>query len=210
MKELQERIDRAPVLYLTDFTGLSVKEMTLLRRSLKQNGAGVTGQADLVFALRDAETDGNLGGSVGLSFVDLADGLFTVELDFGAESFDGHASNGLANGMAQGKVYVGGNIGSRGMTMTKRNPRFEPPEVWVLGSVGDYFGEFMAGGTAIGAGLATSGSRLPSSARRPLGIQPPWGMPIRIATSRAARSTPVCPPEMIFFSIAMIPMSFFF
>lgn len=37
--ELKERLDRAPVLYLTDFTGLSVKEMTQLRRSLKSSGA---------------------------------------------------------------------------------------------------------------------------------------------------------------------------
>jgi len=62
---------------------------------------------------------------------------------------NGHAGNGLANAMAQGKVYVNGNIGARGMTMTKSNPRFDPPEIWVLGSVGDYFGEFMAGGTAV-------------------------------------------------------------
>lgn len=61
----------------------------------------------------------------------------------------GHAANGTANGMAQGKVYVGGSIGSRGMTMTKHNPRFDPPELWVLGSAGDYFGEFMAGGIAV-------------------------------------------------------------
>ena len=38
----------------------------------------------------------------------------------------GHASNGVANGMAQGNVYIAGNIGARGMTMTKNNPRFEP------------------------------------------------------------------------------------
>jgi large subunit ribosomal protein L10 len=37
--ELRERIDRAPVLYLTDFTGLNVKAMTQLRRSLKSSGA---------------------------------------------------------------------------------------------------------------------------------------------------------------------------
>ena len=37
--ELQERVDRAPVMYLTDFTGLSVKAMTQLRRSLKGSGA---------------------------------------------------------------------------------------------------------------------------------------------------------------------------
>jgi hypothetical protein len=58
-------------------------------------------------------------------------------------------ANGTANAMAQGKVYVAGNIGARGMTMTKHNPRFAPPELWVLGSVGDYFGEFMAGGIAV-------------------------------------------------------------
>ncbi|MFO7929810.1 MAG: FAD-dependent oxidoreductase [Thermodesulfobacteriota bacterium] len=65
----------------------------------------------------------------------------------------GHASNGVANAMAQGRIYVGGSIGARGMTMTKRNPRFDPPELWVLGSTGDYFGEFMAGGTAVICGI---------------------------------------------------------
>jgi len=65
----------------------------------------------------------------------------------------GNASNGVANGMAQGKVYVGGSIGARGMTMTKHNPRFDPPELWVLGSVGDYFGEFMAGGISVICGF---------------------------------------------------------
>mgnify|MGYP006288606477 CR=1 FL=1 len=61
----------------------------------------------------------------------------------------GHASNGVMNGAAQGRVFVGGSIGARGMTMTKHNPRFEPPELWVLGTAGDYFGEFMAGGIAV-------------------------------------------------------------
>ncbi len=65
----------------------------------------------------------------------------------------GNASNGVANAMAQGKVYVAGNIGARGMTMTKHNPRFSQPELWVLGSVGDYFGEFMAGGVAVVCGV---------------------------------------------------------
>jgi NADPH-dependent glutamate synthase beta subunit-like oxidoreductase/glutamate synthase domain-containing protein 3/NAD-dependent dihydropyrimidine dehydrogenase PreA subunit len=61
----------------------------------------------------------------------------------------GNAANGAANGMAQGEIYIGGNIGARGMTMTKHNPRFDPPELWVLGSAGDYFGEFMAGGISV-------------------------------------------------------------
>ena len=37
--ELKERIDRAPSLYLTDFTGLNVKAMRQLRRSLRKSGA---------------------------------------------------------------------------------------------------------------------------------------------------------------------------
>ena len=37
--ELRERIGRAPALYLTDFTGLKVKEMTELRSELRKSGA---------------------------------------------------------------------------------------------------------------------------------------------------------------------------
>ncbi|MBP8830175.1 MAG: FAD-dependent oxidoreductase [Desulfobacter sp.] len=75
-------------------------------------------------------------------------------LNAGAEIIvHGSASNGAMNGAAQGKVFVGGCIGARGMTMTKRNPRFEPPELWVLGAAGDYFGEFMAGGIAVVCGV---------------------------------------------------------
>ena len=65
----------------------------------------------------------------------------------------GQATNGAGNAMAQGKIYVAGDIGARGMTMTKHNPRFEPPELWVLGTVGDSFAEFMAGGVAVICGF---------------------------------------------------------
>lgn len=82
----------------------------------------------------------------------------------------GNAGNGTANAMAQGKVYVAGNIGARGMTMTKHNPRFEPPELWVLGSVGDYFAEFMAGGIAVICG------HMPQDAHNVLGYRPCVGM----------------------------------
>jgi len=82
----------------------------------------------------------------------------------------GHAGNGVANAMAQGKICVAGNIGARGMTMTKHNPRFDPPELWVMGSVGDYFGEFMAGGVAVVCGHE------PQSPRNVLGYRPLVGM----------------------------------
>lgn len=39
VSELRERINKAPVLYLTDFTGLKVKEMTELRSELRKSGA---------------------------------------------------------------------------------------------------------------------------------------------------------------------------
>ncbi|MBW1841912.1 MAG: FAD-dependent oxidoreductase, partial [Deltaproteobacteria bacterium] len=82
----------------------------------------------------------------------------------------GNATNGIANAMAQGKIYVAGNIGSRGMTMTKHNPRFDPPELWVLGSAGDYFGEFMAGGIAVICGHE------PQNPENILGYRPLVGM----------------------------------
>jgi len=92
-------------------------------------------------------------------------------LNAGAEIIvHGNACNGAANAMAQGKIYVAGNIGARGMTMTKYNPRFEPPELWVLGSVGDYFAEFMAGGIAVVCG------HQPQDSQNILGYRPCVGM----------------------------------
>lgn len=92
-------------------------------------------------------------------------------LNAGAEIVvHGHATNGAANAMAQGKIYVGGNIGARGMNMTKHNPRFDPPQLWVLGSAGDYFAEFMAGGTAVICGYE------PQNPKNILGYRPCVGM----------------------------------
>lgn len=39
VSDLRERISKAPVVYLTDFTGLDVKSITQLRRSLRESGA---------------------------------------------------------------------------------------------------------------------------------------------------------------------------
>ncbi len=92
-------------------------------------------------------------------------------LNAGAEIvIHGNAGNGCANAMAQGKIFITGNIGARGMTMTKHNPRFAPPELWVLGSVGDYFGEFMAGGIAVVCGHE------PQNPENVLGYRPFVGM----------------------------------
>ncbi len=92
-------------------------------------------------------------------------------LNAGAEIVvHGNAGNGVANAMAQGKIFIGGNVGARAMTMTKHNPRFDPPELWVLGSAGDYLGEFMAGGIAVICGVE---SQMPENV---LGYRPFIGM----------------------------------
>ena len=72
--ELRERVNRAPVMYLTDFTGLSVKAMTQLRRSLKGSGAEYVvvknRLAQRVFSAAEGLPDisGNLEGPTGLVF----------------------------------------------------------------------------------------------------------------------------------------------
>ncbi len=75
-------------------------------------------------------------------------------LNIGAEiSVLGDATNGACNAMAAGKVYIGGSIGARGLTMTKWNPEYDKPELWILGSTGDSFAEFNCGGIAIVCGV---------------------------------------------------------
>ena len=57
---------------------------------LKLDGAPVNGTADFEFALWDAATGGSqLGSIVPASAVNIADGVFTVELDFGVGVFTG-------------------------------------------------------------------------------------------------------------------------
>ena len=75
-------------------------------------------------------------------------------LNIGAEiTVLGDATNGACNAMAAGKVYIRGSIGARGLTMTKWNPDYDKPELWVLGSCGDSFAEFNCGGIAVICGV---------------------------------------------------------
>ena len=54
---------------------------------------------------------------------------------------------------ASGKIYIGGNVGTRSGALMKKDPKFETPELWVLGSTGSFSFEFMGGGIAVVCGL---------------------------------------------------------
>ncbi len=82
----------------------------------------------------------------------------------------GDATNGVCNAMACGRVMIGGSIGARGLTMTKWNPDYTRPEMWVLGSVGDTFAEFNCGGIGIICGHE------PKNPDNVLGYRPCVGM----------------------------------
>ncbi len=91
-------------------------------------------------------------------------------LNIGADIIiNGHATNGVCNAMAEGRVMINGSIGSRGLTMTKWNPEYKRPELWVLGSVGDTFAEFNCGGVAVICGVDPKSTNV-------LGYRPCVGM----------------------------------
>ena len=82
----------------------------------------------------------------------------------------GDATNGAWNAAAQGTLYVQGSGGARCDTMTKHNPRFDPPQSWYLRDVGDSFAEFKAGGIAVICGVN------PRNPKNIIGYRPCVGM----------------------------------
>lgn len=82
----------------------------------------------------------------------------------------GDVTNGAHNAAAQGVLYVQGGGGARCDTMTKHNPRFDPPQSWYFRDVGDTFAEFKAGGIAVVCGMD------PRNPRNILGYRPCVGM----------------------------------
>jgi NADPH-dependent glutamate synthase beta subunit-like oxidoreductase/NAD-dependent dihydropyrimidine dehydrogenase PreA subunit len=82
----------------------------------------------------------------------------------------GDVTNGAHNAAAQGILYVQGGGGARCDTMTKHNPRFDPPQSWYFRDVGDTFAEFKAGGIAVVCGVN------PRNPRNILGYRPCVGM----------------------------------
>ena len=70
-------------------TGSALARPFTYQGQLKYNGQPVSGPRDLNFLLFDSLEGGNFIGRVDLQDIELVDGLFTVELDFGDTAFNG-------------------------------------------------------------------------------------------------------------------------
>ncbi len=80
------------VVHVVSAAGSPVGTAFTYQGQLKQDGMPVDGAVNFVFRLFDAETNGTqVGSNVVRNGVAVAKGLFTVELDFGVEVYDGSA-----------------------------------------------------------------------------------------------------------------------
>lgn len=61
----------------------------------------------------------------------------------------GDGGDTTAHCAASGKIYIAGRTGTRSGALMKHDPKFAPPEFWVLKNTGSFSFEFMGGGTAI-------------------------------------------------------------
>ncbi|MDR2818954.1 MAG: FAD-dependent oxidoreductase [Desulfovibrio sp.] len=65
----------------------------------------------------------------------------------------GDAGDTAGHCAAAGAIYIGGSAGTRSGSLMKHDPLYEPPELWVLKSVGSFSFEFMGGGRAVVCGF---------------------------------------------------------
>ena len=71
-------------------------------------------------------------------------------LNSGAEIIvKGDGGDTAAHCAAGGKIYIGGRVGTRSGALMKHDPKFEPPEFWVLKNTCSFSFEFMGGGIAV-------------------------------------------------------------
>lgn len=64
----------------------------------------------------------------------------------------GDAGDTAGHCAAAGKIFIGGRSGTRTGSLMKHDPALEPPELWILQSVGSFSFEFMGGGRAVVCG----------------------------------------------------------
>ena len=167
------RINSMDFEYIVREAATEHAELTL--QSYGQHNIGIRLQRDQGLHLQIKGPCGQRLGSMGMPGTTITcEGSVSDDvgyLNIGAEiTVLGDATNGVCNAMAAGKVFIGGSIGARGLTMTKWNPDHEKPELWVLGSAGDSFAEFNCGGIAVICGVD------PKNPENVLGYRPCVGM----------------------------------
>lgn len=75
-------------------------------------------------------------------------------LNSGAEIIvKGDGGDTTAHCAAGGNIYIAGRVGTRSGAMMKHDPKFNPPQFWVLKNTGSFSFEFMGGGIAVICGL---------------------------------------------------------
>ena len=75
-------------------------------------------------------------------------------LNSGAEIIvKGDCGDTAAHCAASGNIYVSGRVGTRSGALMKFDPKFAPPEFWVLKNTGSFSFEFMGGGVAVICGF---------------------------------------------------------
>ncbi|MFN3534158.1 MAG: FAD-dependent oxidoreductase [Desulfatiglandales bacterium] len=170
--------NRVPSRILEEYIQEAIKEGATVLNVEADGQHGIGGR---IFP-RERKIKVNVFGPVGQRCGGM--GMFGTEITvFGSASDDvgwlncgakitvlGDVTNGAFNAAAQGILYVQGSGGARCDTLTKHNPRCEPPQSWYFRDVGDSFAEFKAGGISVVCGVD------PRNPDNVLGYKPCVGM----------------------------------
>ena len=70
---------------------------------------------------------------------------------------NGDCGDTAAHCAAGGKIFVSGRVGTRSGALMKHDPKYNPPEFWVLKNTGSFSFEFMGGGIAVVCGYDCEG-----------------------------------------------------
>src|SRR5665647_271884 len=153
---------------ILDAAGLYYRELNSMIRELASNGCeeivldGVNGQRYIADGLREKVRiviNGVPGNDLG-AFMDgptvivndnAQDGVGNT-MNSGKIVVCGHAGDVIGYGMRGGKVFVRDNVGYR-VGIHMKSYREQVPIVVAGGRAGDFFGEYMAGGTLVLLGL---------------------------------------------------------